>query len=111
MEMLMIQPIALTAEGNNTYKVLFQSETGDIEYGFIMDEEDIPLLISDDEFLGITNADPAAYRLKQSVCDFHQARCSKLQPIALTVESENAYRVRFEKFTGGEVYYTFTVSD
>ncbi len=73
--MYKLQPIAVTLESENTYRVRFQTDdNGEVEYTFTMEDDPIPLLVSDNDFLEITNGDPAAARLKQSICNFHQAR-------------------------------------
>lgn len=38
-----------------------------------MDDDPIPLLICDNEFLDIANGDPEAAKLKLSICNLHQA--------------------------------------
>lgn len=69
-----LQPIALIVENEDTYKVRFQTDNGEVEYKFTMELDPVPFLVSDNEFLKITNGDPAAARLKQAICNFHQAR-------------------------------------
>ncbi len=69
-----LQPIALLVEGENTYKVRFKAENREVEYIFKMESTPFPFLVCDVEFLDITNDDPAAARLKQAICDFHEAR-------------------------------------
>ncbi len=72
--MFKLQPITITVENENSYRVRFQAENGEVEYLFTMENDPIPLLVSDNEFLDITNGDPAAARLKQAICSFHYAR-------------------------------------
>lgn len=72
--MYKLQPIALMVEGENTYRVRFKTENGEVEYKFTMESTPFPYLVSELEFLDITNDDPAAARLKQAICDFHEAR-------------------------------------
>ena len=69
-----LQPIFLAVEGENSYRVRFQTETGEVEYIFRIDNTPFTLLVSEREFLEITNGDPAADVLKQVICDFHEAR-------------------------------------
>ncbi len=69
-----LQPIALIVESENTYRIRFKTENGEIEYKFTMESTPFSYLVCDLEFLDITNDDPAAARLKQAICDFHEAR-------------------------------------
>lgn len=69
-----LQPIELIVESENSYRVRFKSKTGAVEFSFTMEHSPFPFLICDDEFLEITNGDPAADRLKEAICNFHQAR-------------------------------------
>lgn len=71
-----IQPISIVAESDNSYSVRFQTGAGEIvEYVFTIDNsQGFDLVVSEMEFLEITNSDPAADRLKQAIGNFHQAR-------------------------------------
>ncbi|MBX9721590.1 MAG: hypothetical protein K2X81_09365 [Candidatus Obscuribacterales bacterium] len=69
-----LQPKSLTVEGENSYKVCFQMENGEVEYIFTMETSPFPFLVCEREFLEITNGDPAADRLKESICVFHETR-------------------------------------
>jgi hypothetical protein len=72
--MYKLQPIALTVEGQNRYRVRFQSDAGEVEYTFTAYGEPFLSLECDFEFLEITNGDPAADVLKGAICNFHKAR-------------------------------------
>lgn len=74
--MLKVQPIAITVEGENTYRVSFQAEDGQItEFTFQVDSSDgFDLVVSEMSFLEITNGDPAADRLKECIGVLHEAR-------------------------------------
>src|SRR5579883_2989232 len=71
-------PIAIIAEGPNSYKVRFQTETGEIECGVTIEDaglgDGIYLLVGNSDFLDITEGDPAADRLRESIFALHQAR-------------------------------------
>lgn len=69
-----LQPIELIAESENSYRVRFKSESREVEYSFTMEHHPFTFLVCDDEFLEITNGDPAADRLKEAICNFHQVR-------------------------------------
>jgi hypothetical protein len=74
--MLKMQPIAITVEGESTYRVRFQAEDGQItEFTFEVDSSNgFDLVVSEMSFLEITNGDPAADRLKECIGVLHEAR-------------------------------------
>lgn len=73
--MYKLQPIELKVAGENSYVVRFQSDSGEVEYKFHVENTlGFDLLVSDQQFLEITNCDPAANRLKEAICNFHEAR-------------------------------------
>jgi hypothetical protein len=71
-------PTAIIAEGPNSYKVRFQTETGEIESGVTVEDAGLGagifLLVGDSDFLDITEGDPAADCLRESIFALHQAR-------------------------------------
>jgi hypothetical protein len=74
--MLKMQPIAITIEGENSYRVRFQTEDGQInEFTFAVDSSDgFDLVVSDMSFLEKTKGDPAADRLKECIGILHEVR-------------------------------------
>lgn len=74
--MYKVQPIELRVTGENSYVVRFQSDSGEVEYNFHIENTlGFELLVSDDkEFLEITNCDPAVGRLKEAIFNLHEAR-------------------------------------
>lgn len=73
------QPIAITAEGQNSYKVRFLTEAGEVECGVTVQNVDMeelifPLLVGDTTFLDTTNGDQAADLLRKSIFALHEAR-------------------------------------
>jgi len=81
-----MQPLALIAEGTDTkglhcYRVRFKRDDKEIEYIFLVDNDDSPGVTADDEFVKATFCDPFAPALYQSILKFHAARLS--EPTAL----------------------------
>lgn len=80
------KPIAIIAEGPNRYKVRFQTDKGEIESGVTIDDVcmgdnlTVPLLVGDSDFLAITEGDPGADRLRESIFALHAARHEYAQP-------------------------------
>lgn len=73
--MYKLQPIELRVMGENGYVVRFQSDSGEVEFKFHIENTlGFDLLVSDPKFLEITNCDPAAKCLKEAICNFHEAR-------------------------------------
>lgn len=77
--MLKLQPLSITAESPQpdakySYLVRFQTESGEVDYRFFVDTSDIPILISDDEFLDLTLGDQAADLVLRSISALHNAR-------------------------------------
>ena len=72
--MYKLEPIALTAESENTYKVRFKTEAGEMEYRFTIHDDGFLSVGCDIPFSTITNDDPAVPLLTQAVANFHQAR-------------------------------------
>lgn len=80
--MLKMQPISIAVESDNTYKVRFATESGEVsEYLFTVDSSNgFDLVICDMEFLELTNGDPAADRIKQCIGSLHDARHFDYEP-------------------------------
>jgi hypothetical protein len=72
--MYKLEPIALTVENENTYKVRFKTETGEVEYRFTTKDEGFLSVGCEIPFATITNGDPAVPLLTQAIGNFHQAR-------------------------------------
>lgn len=72
--MYKLEPIALTVESENTYKVCFKTETGEVEYTFTIHDEGFLSVGCEIPFATITNEDPAVPLLTQAIANFHQAR-------------------------------------
>jgi hypothetical protein len=81
--MLKMQPISISVESENSYRVRFQTENSEIvEYLFIIDSSaGFDLLVCEMAFLEITNGDPAADRLKQSIGSLHHSRYFDYSPV------------------------------
>lgn len=69
-----LQPIALTAEGDNTYKVCFRTDTGELAFIFTVEERPFRTLSWEPEFSKMVNGDPAALVLNKAIFAFHEAR-------------------------------------
>ncbi|HEY9870988.1 MAG TPA: hypothetical protein V6D08_17615 [Candidatus Obscuribacterales bacterium] len=74
-----MEPIAIFAEGPNKYKVRFQTDRGEEDCGVIIETSKVgdvvfPVLVGDSEFLDITEGDPAADQLRDSIFALHAAR-------------------------------------
>ena len=75
-----MNPLAIIAEGPNSYKVRFLTETGEVECGVTIedvgmgDDLIVPLLVGDSDFLDITEGDPAADHLRESIFALHAAK-------------------------------------
>jgi hypothetical protein len=66
--------IALTVEGENTYKVRFRTEAGEVEYRFTTHDDSFLSVGCETPFAEVTNGDPAVPLLTQAIANFHLAR-------------------------------------
>ena len=91
-----LQPIAITAKSENKYLVCFLTEAGEeAEYTFTIDNSaGFDLLVSEIEFLEITNGDPAADRLMRAIGNFHSARTFDYAP----EDAEKSAEIRVDRF-------------
>jgi len=78
--MYKLQPIALTAESENTYRVRFASDTGEVEYTFTIQDDPFTYIVAEIPFADITNGDPAVEVLKKAIFEFHEARHFQYEP-------------------------------
>lgn len=69
-----LQPIALRADGDNSYKVRFETGTAEVEFVFKVDEEQLRTLSWDPEYSKLADGDPAALALNKAIFEFHRAR-------------------------------------
>jgi len=69
-----LEPISLTVESENSYKVRFKSEGGFVEYTFTIHDDGFQSVRCEMPFSTITNDDPAVPLLTQAIANFHQAR-------------------------------------
>ncbi|MBX9573658.1 MAG: hypothetical protein K2X77_32465 [Candidatus Obscuribacterales bacterium] len=72
--MARLRPISLSIEGETNYRVRFQTEKGEVEHVFKIEETFIPIVVCDKKFLEMADGDPAAKMLKDAICLFHEAR-------------------------------------
>ncbi len=77
--MLTMQPISIIADGKdaqglNSYRVRFNCKGKEVEYTFLVDNDENPGVTADDEFVKATFCDPFAPALYQSILGFHKAR-------------------------------------
>ncbi len=89
------QPISITVESKNTYKVRFLTETGEEEHTVTIDDValegiNFPLLVGDAGFLKITEGDPAAAILHEAISSLHKARQFEYEEPGTTVEIKSA---------------------
>ncbi len=88
-----LRVIELIADGKNSYKLRFQSDTGELEYAFTIENFDSVkfderLTIQnlgdsvrfDNRLLEVLNGDTATDRLKRAICYFHKARHFQYEP-------------------------------
>ncbi len=72
--MARLRPIAITVEGETNYRVRFQTDKGEVEHIFKVEETFIPIVVCDKKFLEMADGDPAAKMLKDAICLMHEAR-------------------------------------
>lgn len=73
------QPLSISAENENTYRVRFQTENGTVEHCVRIDDVELdalhfPLIVGDSGFLELTDGDPAAVFLREALFALHKAR-------------------------------------
>lgn len=72
--MYKLQPIAVTVASENSYRVRFKSDTGEVEYTFTIYEEPFVCIEAEIPFADATHGDPAVDVLKKAILEFHEAR-------------------------------------
>ena len=77
--MLTMQPVLMMAEGKDAqglyrYRVRFNRNGQEVEYTFLVDNDNSPGVTAEDEFIEATFCDPFAPALYQSILKFHKAR-------------------------------------